>query len=243
MRIGQLARRLGVPPTEILAFLGTQNIDAESGTNSRLSEDVVRKVIGNFAPEKLSEILQAPAEEPAPEVNEVVEQQPEPQPVAEEPQTEIAEPAPDAPVEVIRVAKVELQGLKVLGKIDLPAPKKKTETTAEEQQQSEEQQQQPQAQPPRREFRDLKKRNDRRDREWKNPIEQKREQEAREAERKKKENAERLKEKRTNHYYSKVKSVPTKAVRRIEEQTVVEDIEIKEPPKGLIGKFLRWLRT
>lgn len=68
-------------------------------------------------------------------------------------------------------------------------------------------------------------------------------QEAREAERKKKEKAEREKERRTSHYYSKVRSVPTKAVRKVEEQTVVEEIDTKEPPKTIFGKFLRWLTT
>lgn len=95
--------------------------------------------------------------------------------------------------------------------------------------------------PPRREF---QKRNDRREqREWKNPMEQKRLQEKRDAELRKQEQAEQMKEKRTNHYYNKVKSVPTKAVRKVEEPTVVEDLEVKEPPKTAFGKFLRWLRT
>lgn len=241
MRIGQLARRLGIPPTEILGFLSAQNIEAD-GTNTRLSAEVVTKVINHFAPEKLSEIFASPVEEPvaeAPVVAEVEEEQPQEVPVAEEPQAE-SQLTPETPPEVIRVSKVELQGLKVLGKIELPEPKKKTETT-EPTLSNEEQPSQPtQPRLPRKEY---PKRNDRRDREWKNPMEQKRQQEAREAERKKQEQAERQKEKRTNHYYSKVKSVPTKSARRFEEQTVVEDVETKEPPKGIFGKFLRWLRT
>lgn len=241
MRIGQLARRLGIPPTEISGFLSAQNIDTEAGANSRLSNEIVVKVVNHFAPEKLSEIMAAPAEEPVVEkveIEEVVLETPAAEEViepvvVEQPQ---AEATPDAPTEVIRVAKVELQGLKVLGKIDLPEPRKKEVAPPSEEQPS----QQQQSRPPKREY---QKRNDRREREWKNPLEVKRQQEAREAEEKKKEQAERQKEKRTSHYYNKVKSVPTKAVRRIEEQVVVEDIETKQPPKGIIGKFLRWLRT
>jgi hypothetical protein len=226
MRIGQLARRLGIPPSDILGFLGTRNIETESGANSRISDEAVVLVINQFAPEKLSEMLEtAPVEEP---VAEVVEETPAP--VVEEPVAEMeaeGETTPEAPVEVIRVSKVELQGLKVLGKIDLPEPKKKAEPLQTEQQSKKE----------------FQKRNDRRDqRDWKNPLETKRQQEAREKEKKKQEQADRLKEQRTNNYYKKVKSVPTKAVRRVEE-TVVEDIEIKEAPKGILGKFLRWLRT
>jgi hypothetical protein len=259
MRIGQLARRLGITPSDILGFLANNNnnsIEAESGTNSRLSEDSVIRVVKHFAPEKLSEILQ-PAEEPAPAPEAAPEEQPvaaDEQPVAEEPvATEEASEAsvPEAPVEVIRVAKVELQGLKVVGKIDLPQPRKKAEEDHPKEGQSNEQQSKeepPNAEqppvpqrPPRREF---QKRTDRREqREWRNPMEQKRLQESREAERKKQEHAERMKEKRTNHYYNKVKSVPTKAVRKVEEQTVVEELDTKEPPKTIIGKFLRWLRT
>jgi hypothetical protein len=235
MRIGQLARRLGVPPSDILGFLATQNIETETGTNSRIGDDLVARVVGHFAPEKLSEILAAPpVEEPIEqtpivevtetEVTEVIEETPT---HAVEETVGEADATPEEPVEVIRVSKVELQGLKVLGKIDLPEPKKKAEPAADQQ--------------PKKEF---EKRNDRRNqREWKNPLEVKRQQEARAKEKKKQEEADRLKEQRTNNYYKKVKSVPTKSARRIEEQTVVEDIEVKEAPKGLIGKFLRWLRT
>lgn len=246
MRIGQLARRLGVPPTEILSFLGTQNIDAEAGANARLSTENVAKVVHHFAPDKLSEILAVPAEEPVVEKVEVVEvvQEPLVPVVAEQPapvEDSAAEPAPDAPVEVIRVAKVELQGLKVLGKIELPQKKKaeSAETPGSEEIQHTDSDQRP----PKREYQKRNERNDRRDREWRNPLEAKRLQEAREAEKKRKEEAERLKEKRTNHYYNKVKSVPTKAVRRVQEEVVVEDIEAKEPPKGIFGRFLKWLKT
>jgi hypothetical protein len=202
MRIGQLARQLGVSPTDISGFLAGQNIDTEGGANVRLSDDVVGKVIQHFAPEK-----------PAEEIEQIIQQE-----------DVVEEEAPTEPLEVIRVNKVELQGLKVLGKIDLPEPKKKTEPPV----------------PPREPRKEQPKREQRA---WKNPMEQKRQQEAREKERKRKEEADRLKEKRTNHYYNKVKSVPTKPVRKIEEQTVVEDLEVKDPPKTLIGKFWRWLRS
>ncbi|MEI9920643.1 MAG: translation initiation factor IF-2 N-terminal domain-containing protein [Bacteroidota bacterium] len=217
MRISQLARNLGIPPSDIVEFLGKQSVDA----NSRLDQEIVDKVIGHFAPGRL--VVTG-------EVSEVKEiETPTPDAGAEE------QPTPDAPVEVIRVSKVELQGLKVLGKIDLPEPKKKAEPTTEEQAEQQSSQQS------KREFQ--KRNNTRRDRDWVNPLEQKRQQEAREEEKRRQESAAKQKEKRTNHYYNKVKSVPTKAVRRFEEQTVVEDVEVKEPPKGIFGKFLKWLRS
>ena len=207
MRISQLARSLGIPPSDIVEFLGNQNVDA----NSRLEKDVVEKVMNHFAPGK----VEIPIEETD------VDENPGP-PTAEE------QPTMETPVEVIRVSKVELQGLKVLGKIDLPAPKKKAEPTPGEE---------PERQP-RKEFQKRREQ-----REWKNPLEAKRQQESHDRERKQKEQAARQKEKRTNHYYNKVKSVPTKAVRRFEEQTIVEEIEATAPPKGLFGRFLRWLRS
>ncbi|HZY81064.1 MAG TPA: hypothetical protein VFE50_16185 [Cyclobacteriaceae bacterium] len=207
MRIGQLARQLGISPSDISGFLATQNIDIEAGANARLTDDVLAKVLQNFAPEK--------------KVEEIVQEE---EPVVKEESPKLDETLPVEPVEVIRVTKVELQGLKVVGKIDLPEPKKKEDAPLPARE--------PRKEQPRRE-----------QRAWKNPMEQKRVAEAREKEKKKQEDAERLKEKRTNHYYSKVKSVPTKPARKIEEQTVVEDLEVKEPPKTLVGRFLRWLTT
>src|SRR5690349_19588087 len=136
MRIGQLARQLGISPSDISGFLATQNIETETGANARLDEEVVAKVLQHFAPEK--------------KVEEIVQEE-EPAPVKEEPlKTDEA-----LPVEVIRVTKVELQGLKVVGKIDLPQPKKKEEAPVPPREQRE----------PRREPR-------REQRSWKNPMEQ-----------------------------------------------------------------------
>jgi len=243
-----LARRLGITPSDILGFLSGQSIETELGANSRLSQEATVRVINRFAPEKLSEILTTPAEEPVPEIP-VVEPPVDEKPAVfeETPLEEVpAEETSAAPPEVIRVAKVELQGLKVIGKIDLPQPKKKTDVPAEgEETSAKEVQSEPlPAAPPRPPRKEFQKRNDRREqREWRNPMEQKRLQEAEESERKKTEQAERHKEKRTNHYYNKVKSVPTKAARKIEEQTVVEELDMKEPPKTILGKFFRWLRA
>jgi hypothetical protein len=253
MRIGQLARRLALPPSDLMAYLAGQNVAAESGpetgANSRLSDEQVAMIVSHFAPEKLSEIIAVAQQEvveapPAPAIVEkeevVVDVVTS---VVEEIKLEDIQPEP---LEVIRVAKVELQGLKVLGKIELPQPKKKTETSTEgdapvgEEQPSEERPRPVVTSAPRREF---PKRNERRERTWKNPLEQQRQRQAEEAERKRQEQLERQKEKKANHYYSKVKSVPTKAVRRLEEQVVVEDIEVKQEPKSVIGKFFRWLTS
>lgn len=210
MRIGQLARQIGISPSEIIEFLSAQNIETESGTNARLTEDVAAKILERFAPEKKAEVIETIAEEGKIEEEKI---ESETSAVSEEP----------APLEVIRVSKVELQGLKVVGKIDLPEPKKKPEPLVEK--------------------REYQPRQSQPKRDWKNPLDAKRKQEAREAEQKRREKAEQEKEKRTNHYYNKVKSVPTKAAKKVEEQVVVEDLNEKEPPKSALGRLWRWLTT
>jgi hypothetical protein len=107
MRIGQLARRLGIPPSDILGFLGGENVEAEAGTNSRLSDELVTKVIGHFAPERLTEIVPQKATEIAPETpTETIESLPEEEAVIEElPEATSTEESIPLPPEVIRVYK------------------------------------------------------------------------------------------------------------------------------------------
>src|SRR5882762_2328349 len=142
MRISQLARSLGIPPSDVVEFLGNQKADA----NSRLDKEVVEKIINHFAPEKLSDILQVRSEVQTPSEVQAPSEEPEVKPIPEEIITEppiSEEQLPEVPVEVIRVSKVELQGLRVLGKIDLPEPKKKGEPTPGEEQEEPQGNQQP----------------------------------------------------------------------------------------------------
>jgi hypothetical protein len=79
----------------------------------------------------------------------------------------------------------------------------------------------------------------------KSPIALKREQEAIE-ERKRREEERRLqKERKTQNYLRRVKtSQPTKAARIFKEETQqMTTSELKEEPKSLWGKFIRWLTT
>ncbi len=244
MRIGQLARRLGLTTTDLIDFLATQKADPEANANSRLSDAEAEAIVQHFAPERIQEILSPSTlevelsvePEPAVVIQPEVIKMPTP-PQENLPTTEQELPATNGEqkpedVEVIRVSKVELQGLKVLGKIDLPQPKKKLETAPETSQE--------QRTPANERTRDSRRREQRT---WKNPLEVQRQREAEEASRKREEELERQKEQRANHYYKKVKSVPTKSVRRVEEPLVVEDLNAKEPPKTVFGKVWRWLTS
>jgi uncharacterized membrane-anchored protein YjiN (DUF445 family) len=152
---------------------------------------------------------------------------PEEQPAASE-----AAPLP----ELIKAPKIELSGLKVLGKIEIPE-KKKPATTRE------------QSEPTINDttFITERKKNPRKEftpRPQKNPVALQREREEREAERKRKEKLQREKEKKTYNYLSRVKTqAPTKKSQYVKEQIEEASSITEEVPKSLWGKFLRWLRT
>jgi hypothetical protein len=192
-------------------------------------------------------------------VQEEVKPEPNPQPVEREQQITMQEevslqpdgvlqpdplqqPPNEAHVtsEVIKAPKVELSGLKVLGKIDLPDLKKKSSEDAAETEVSEE---------PAKTSAEKKRGSPRRDmrsqRPSQNPIAFEREKEALEAKKKVEAEAERQKERRTQNYLKKVKTgQPTKAVKIIQEETEqMSASELAEPPKTLWDKLVRWFTT
>jgi hypothetical protein len=238
MRLGQLARKLGLSPNAIAEHLTASGLQVESDPNRRLEDDRIRIVVSHFAPARIEEFIkpaEQPAQEPAPvdeltSTHEVMAEMPE---VTETVQADV----PPDPAEVIRAAKVELQGLKVIGKIELPQAKKKAD---DEQPATEGTIHADDSRPPRRgPLQDRKEQ-----RQWKNPMELKRQREEAEAKRKREEQAEEAKAKRTQNYLKRVKSVPTKAVRRVEEEVVVEaDVDAAPRPKTAWGKFVKWLTT
>ncbi|HYF70618.1 MAG TPA: hypothetical protein VD884_20930 [Ohtaekwangia sp.] len=261
MRLGQLARKLSVHTSDIVAYLAKENIQIEDGTNTRITPEQESLVIGHFAPdmvlqskaeaEKIAE-EDIPSEAPVHQIDELIE--PAREVMTEEKKTpleaEFEEEGPSSQggedttkeIEVIKAPKVELKGLKVIGKIELPAPKKKDtpvdlplETAAI----PEEKKEYPV---------EKRKRNPQRTKNTngprKNPVALKREKEAQEAEEKRRAEAQRKKEARTEYYYKRVKpAAPTKAARIINEPTVEESDYMEEKPKTWFGKLMRWLTT
>lgn len=251
MRLGQLARKLGIRQAEIVAYLETKNIRLEEDTNARLEDEHLALITAHFDPD-----LYRFEETPATGTNEIEE------PVLAHEQVAVAnekgpesksnedamQPDPGAQerIEVIKAPKVELKGLKVIGKIELPEPKKKEAIPAPA---SETAKETPHQNKPIKERRDRKgtsQQKHRKDgRSRKNPVALQREREAREAEEKRRIEAMQLKEKRTQYYYSKVRAhVPTKSARIVNEP--VEQIsgkDLAENPKTWWGRFLRWLTT
>ena len=237
MRLGQLARKLDLRPIEIVEFLATMNIRIEEGTNTKIEDAHATLALHHFAPHLLQDDtpddeIQTVATDVEPVEPAIVSLENTAFPL-ENTETE----TPPVPPEVIKAPKVELSGLKVLGKIELPEPKKKQPETSEENVTDE----------PPNEFKKEKRNQDfkSRRRPAKNPIALQREQEGY-AEQKKREEEIRLqKERRTQNYLKKVKAhQPTKAARLITEQTEeMSAAELAEPPKTWWGKFKRWLTT
>ena len=262
MRLGQLARKLALRPLQIVDYLAAQQITPDEGSNARLSDEVTRRVVLHFAPERLNEIMAVEEKNAEPTVT--------PAPVQEEPvitnkQEEViaveATPSPvieaaeeKAEVEVIKAPKVELSGLKVLGKIELPEPKKKTtpvtespegtvvatEGEAEKIPVTEKKSRRPESK-----VNTQPRRDNYSQRSVRNPIALQREEQARKEEERRKEKVEREKEKRTQYYLQRVKTgQPTKAAKMLSEPTESYSLKEERPtPKTWVGKFLRWLNT
>jgi hypothetical protein len=242
MRLGQLSRKLGVSTTEIISFLASKDIAIGEDSNSKIEDEHTTWVIQKYAPyllETPSVIIQ---EEKTKSVElmemtmptDVVESAVVHFITNEQPTTES-----ESPLEVIKAPKIELSGLKVLGKIEIPEKKKK-ETSIDE----------IASEKPTGEI-ERKIRTDRRpsqreyeERPRKNPIALQREREEREAEKSRKEQLLRDKEKKAQHYQNKVKvQVATKRIKMIEEPLEKIDAPIEVTPTSWWGKFKKWLRT
>jgi len=235
MRLGQLARKLELRPAEIIEFLATKNIVIEDDANAKVDDNYVALVFRQFAPDmetaNTPEVEAAPATTPEELIAEVNVEDETPPPLSPP-----SESVPEQ-IEVIKAPKIELSGLKVLGKIDLPDPKKKQTEEPSENSETE--------QP--RDFNREKKsqRYNKTPRPQKNPIALQREREALAEQKKREEELQLKKEKRTQNYLKKVKAhQPTKPAKlHREEAEEMSAAELAEPPKTLWGKFVKWLKT
>lgn len=231
MRLGQLSRKLGIHTSKIIDFLASKDILISEDSNTRIEDEYVTWITQKYAPQLMAEVSNTLSEEKIepiihiPIVEEVT-------PAEEKPTASETSPLP----ELIKAPKIELSGLKVLGKIEIPE-KKKTATSQE----------QPEPIGIDSTSTTERKKNPRKEftpRPQKNPVALQREREEREAERKRKEKLQREKEKKTYNYLSRVKTqAPVKKSQYVKEQIEEAASITEEVPKSLWGKFLRWLRT
>jgi hypothetical protein len=251
MRLGQLARKLSIRQLEIVSFLAKSNVEVNNESNVKLEEEHVQLVIQHFAPAFLDsqvaietfvpelatpvEISQVIVEDIKIELVEIIPVVKELKPVVELMQVEI--------IEVIKAPKVDLPGLKVLGKIDLPQPKLKEEASlekgeVEEPKSTTEIKSEERAQ---RTQNGKQERNERVSRPAINTIALQRDRDARAAEEKRKVDNRNEKERRTEYYHKKVKpNITTKASRIFTEPVEEYTSPIKEKPTTLFGKIMDW---
>lgn len=161
MRLGQLARKLEISPTQIINLLQSKEFSAVEGTNSKLSAEQISLVVKTFYKEPVTSedvenednsSLTSEEESSRKEVDVVIEAAVQAEDVIEtksEIESAEAEEGAVAPSEeeeylesepepeLIKAPKISLPGLKVVGKIDLPEPKEveEVESAVEEPQQ------------------------------------------------------------------------------------------------------------
>jgi hypothetical protein len=236
MRLGQLSRKLGVSTSQIISYLASKDIVISEDSNTKIEDEHANWVTQAYAPHLLIEVAttiseeQTQSAEPVKEPIEIFESTDTSNTITD-PTIIAQEPLP----ELIKAPKIELSGLRVLGKIELPEKKKREDTISENQQEGE-----------------IKIRTDRKpagrreyeDRPRKNPITLQREREEREAEKRRKEEMIRAKEKKSQHYQNKVKTqVATKRAKMFSEPIEKIETPIEVTPTTWWGKFMKWLRT
>lgn len=242
MRLAQLARKIATKPAEIVTFLASRNLPVDDSSNAKVTDEQVLLVFRHYAPELLevNTTDELTVEEPlVVTTEELAEQTPEEQETSSD-EIEAAEVEQPLVSEVIKPVKVELPGLKVVGKIDLPEPKKKEvdsnnpeEEALEKGDLKSKSRQRKNPRVPRDE--------DRRPR--KNSIALQREREARERLRRKQEESIKEKELKTQRYLKKVSkyTAPPKPMKRNKHEEEYEVlVENKEQPKTWLGKIFGW---
>lgn len=256
MRLAQLARKLSLKSTAIVDFLATQGVVLEDSANAKIDELHARTVIAHFAPALLEAEAEAIAREQEvveasltaetielPAVIEMVKLFEEESATEAETETTLSVETVEELPDVIRAPKIELSGLKVLGKIELPEKKKK-----EEQEVSptgdvlEIEGTEPRLKPREKKLTDRK----RAERPKRNSLSEARERERREQEEKRKAEEEKRKELRKQKY---LQTRQAKTPLRVEKVKVEKEIKKapakrkKEEPVSLLTRFMRWLTS
>ncbi len=307
MRLGQLARKVGVQPSRITTFLEEKNYTLEAGSNSKLTEeqeelikdyfdyveeeetalavdnseskkettkavdtlptDAVAVGIISQDEEVIREAASSEAddniEEEATPVADTIDDNKEATPVADTiDNNKETTPAVDnlpsdvkadtitktEEYEVIRAPKLKLEGLKVVGKLDLPELKtKEEEEDAKASDSNEEISDEVKEKPIRKKLNNYK--GNRRPQKQALTLEEKQARKLREKQNRNKRLKEEKKQLKTAYYESKMREMPISHKKNkhrysedVEEYTQTQDTT-SPAPTTLLGKFMRWLNT
>ena len=243
MRLAQLARKLGMKSSDIVEFLARQNYAIEDSSNAKLPDEQVEWIMQKFSTSHTHETenIVKDLPETALEVIPVQEVSEEIPPSSESVLEADANPQGNA--EIIRAYKIELPGLKVVGKIALPEPKVKEEVKEEEiSARKSEAPIEKTGATNRKKKSSYTAQSERKPR--KNPIAVKRELEEREARERREAQRTREKELRTRRYQEKVGKYtpPSKPMARLnkEDYEVYEEKAGQKAPKTWLGKIASW---
>ena len=140
MRLGQIKRIYGIEAAKVVSFLSEKNVEISKHPNSKVTDEQLLWVLDEFKSEtpevkvkeksaegKIAEVKQESIEDKPyktekktePKLGEIIE-------IPKEKKTkkkEVPSEKNEGEIEVIRAPKIEIEGVKVLGKIDLPEPK------------------------------------------------------------------------------------------------------------------------
>ncbi|ELR73432.1 translation initiation factor IF-2 [Fulvivirga imtechensis AK7] len=234
MRLVQLARKLGVTQNEIIRFLSGQGVDIGQSSNAKVNEEHTQLIYNHFGnpneqleeDKKIEESSEETTEpllstqgasensefiepqEAEPAVQSAKDEQPGEVHIEDTKETQSEEDKQQT--EVIRAKKIKLEGIKVLGKIELPEPPKKEEKTDE----SNDQQVSAPSRNRKKDTQDRKSQKRQTKRKKTESYEQKLKRQEREALRKKREREKKLKDKKKRFYEEQVKSAPQEKIKK-----------------------------
>lgn len=254
MRLAQLARKLDIPKNEIIKFLSSKDISIETHGNTKVEDPHVKLIEKHFVqqeaekenePETSSKKIDAAIEKSL-SYDEQLSEKDENSGLegAKETETKPLSEVQDKTVEVIRPKKVKLQGIKVLGKIDLPEPIEKDKEEKEEgaAQQKPEEEVAPKKHI-RKESRKTYKKRDRKPRQELS-FEEKQKREEQKRVRQEKKRKKEIKEKKKRYYEEKIASKVSPS-NKFKKKKKKETLKTDEKPvvkhKNIFRRFWAWL--
>lgn len=267
MRLRQLARKLDVNPNRILEILSENSYEVQNDPNLKLTEDQEVIVVQKLQPAvlheeskteiqtgpqqeelplkegkgtQMNESLQSaqsiePTEKPLPRKIELPETKKREKPAIYTLEKEVEAQSKD--LELIKAPKVKLDGLKVLGKIDLPEPKSKAKEKEETQEEESKLKTEKPTRNRRKSLDSRRKTNQHKPR--LNPVEYERLKAEKEAKKLKEKRLKEIKLKKEQHYKEKVQAkVQAKTIRK-KPKPMVKPVSESVNVKGDIPKTLK----
>jgi len=134
MRLSQLARKLEISPSELILFFETNRIESYNSHNNKIEESDLKLALNHFSPAEMEADIEAQVIQANESAIEIPQKKGKEKKASDgsisnksEKDTTDSEPPVEEKeeIEVISMPKIKLEGVKIVGKIDLPEPVKK----------------------------------------------------------------------------------------------------------------------